>query len=115
MAIEDEVGNRTSPVTRTDDVPVEEILLGDREHFVDGPPHAIFKRLRSECPVHWTPPLREWPGEEGSHSVPPWDDGRTVSMAWQTYSSEVGGTPALTHSITPLEMQRGMFIAQDPP
>src|SRR3954471_14860687 len=109
MAIED------APKTSNDEQPVEEILLGDREHYVEGPPHAIFKRLRSECPVHWTSHLPEWPGEDGFHSVTTWDDVRTVSMDWQTYSSEVGGITALTHSIMPLEMQRGMFIAQDPP
>src|SRR2546421_99639 len=74
-----------------DQVPVEDILLGDREHFVDGPPHEIFKRLRGECPVHWTSHLPEWPGEDGFHSVTTWDDVRTVSMDWQTFSSEVGG------------------------
>src|SRR3954467_477088 len=109
MAIED------APKTSNDEQPVEEILLGDREHYVEGPPHAIFKRLRSECPVHWTSHLPEWPGEDGFHSVTTWDDVRTVSMDFQTYSSEVGGITALTHSIMPLEMQRGMFIAQDPP
>src|SRR4051794_29948437 len=109
MAIED------APKTTDDEQPVEEILLGDREHYVEGPPHAIFKRLRSECPVHWTSHLPEWPGEDGFHSVTTWDDVRTVSMDWQTYSSEVGGITALTPSIMPLEMQRGMFIAQDPP
>src|SRR4051812_17695441 len=111
MAIED------APKTSqdTDSIPVEDILLGDREHFVNGPPHAIFKRLRSECPVHWTSHLPEWPGEEGFHSVTTWDDVRTVSMDWQTFSSEIGGITALTHSVMPVEMQRGMFIAQDPP
>ena len=109
MAIED------APQTTGDQQPVEEILLGDREHYVDGPPHAIFKRLRSECPVHWTSHLPEWPGEDGFHSVTTWDDVRTVSMDFKTFSSEVGGITALTDSIMPLEMQRGMFIAQDPP
>ncbi len=110
MAIED-----AKQQTTNDQTPVEDILLGDREHFVDGPPHEIYKRLRKECPVHWTSHLPEWPGEDGFHSVTTWDDVRTVSMDWQTYSSEVGGITALTHSIMPLEMQRGMFIAQDPP
>src|SRR3954453_15800142 len=108
MAIED--ARKSS-----EEQPVEDILLGDREHFVDGPPHAIFKRLRGECPVHWTSHLPEGPGEDGFHSVTTWDDVRAVSMDFQTYSSEVGGITALTHSIMPLEMQRGMFIAQDPP
>src|SRR3954468_23090287 len=109
MAIED------APKTTDDEQPVEEILLGDREHYVEGPPHAIFKRLRGECPVHWTSHLPEWPGEDGFHSVTTWADVRTVSMDFKTYSSELGGITALTHSIMPLEMQRGMFIAQDPP
>ena len=26
----------------------------EREHWVDGPPHELFKRMRGECPVHWT-------------------------------------------------------------
>src|SRR5690349_19303234 len=108
MAIED------APKTNADK-PLDEILLGDRENYLDGPPFEIFKRLRSECPVHWTSHLPEWPGEDGFHSVTKWDDIRTVSMDWQTYSSELGGITALTHSIMPLEMQRGMFIAQDPP
>src|SRR5947208_5681624 len=108
MAIED------APKT-SDEQPLEEICLGDREHYVEGPPHPILKRMRNECPVHWTSHLPEWPGEDGFHSVTTWDDVRTVSMDWQTFSSEVGGITALTHSIMPLEMQRGMFIAQDPP
>jgi cytochrome P450 len=99
----------------TDETPIEDVLIGEREHWVDGPPHELFKRCRHECPVHWSSHLTEWPKEEGFHSVTTWDDIRTVSMDWQTYSSELGGITALTHSIMPLEMQRGMFIAQDPP
>src|SRR3954467_2572354 len=99
----------------SDKKPIEDLLIGEREHWVDGPPHELFKRCRSECPVHWSSHLTEWPKEDGFHSVTTWDDVRTVSMDWQTYSSELGGITALTHSIMPLEMQRGMFIAQDPP
>ncbi len=99
----------------TDETPIEEILIGEREHWLDGPPHHLFKRCRSECPVHWSSHLTEWPEEDGFHSVTTWDDVRTVSMDWQTYSSEVGGVTALTNSVMPVEMQRGMFIAQDPP
>jgi cholest-4-en-3-one 26-monooxygenase len=99
----------------TGNTPIEDVLIGEREHWLGGPPHELFKRCRSECPVHWSSHLTEWPKEEGFHSVTRWDDVRTVSMDWETYSSEVGGITALTHSIMPLEMQRGMFIAQDPP
>jgi cholest-4-en-3-one 26-monooxygenase len=44
-----------------------------------------------------------------------WDDIRAVSMDWETFSSELGGITALTDAVLPLELQRGMFIAQDPP
>jgi cytochrome P450 len=99
----------------TDETPIEEILIADRQHWLDGPPHHLFQRCRSECPVHWSPTITEWPDEDGFHSVTRADDVRTVSMDWQTYSSELGGITGLTDAIMPLEMQRGMFIAQDPP
>jgi cholest-4-en-3-one 26-monooxygenase len=108
MALQED--DRTSKET-----PIEDVLIGERAHWMGGPPHELFKRCRHECPVHWSSHLTEWPKEEGFHSVTTWDDVRTVSMDWQTYSSELGGITALTHSIMPLEMQRGMFIAQDPP
>jgi cytochrome P450 len=95
--------------------PLDEIVVGEREQWKDGPPYALFKRMRNECPVHWSPYLPEFPGEAGFHSITRWDDIREVSMDWQTYSSELGGITAITDSIMPLEMQRGMFIAQDPP
>ena len=33
---------------------IEDVLLIEREHWQDGPPHELFKRMRGECPVHWT-------------------------------------------------------------
>ena len=30
------------------------MLVTEREHWRDGPPHELFARLRRECPVHWT-------------------------------------------------------------
>jgi cytochrome P450 len=104
-----------TPDPATDERPLDEIVVGEREQWKDGPPYALFKRLRNECPVHWSPYLPEFPGEAGFHSITRWDDIREVSMDWQTYSSELGGITAITDAIMPLEMQRGMFIAQDPP
>jgi cholest-4-en-3-one 26-monooxygenase len=104
-----------TPDPATDERPLDEIVVGEREQWRDGPPYALFKRLRNECPVHWSPYLPEFPGEAGFHSITRWDDIREVSMDWQTYSSELGGITAITDAIMPLEMQRGMFIAQDPP
>src|SRR3954447_6391581 len=98
-----------------DATPIEDILFGDRQHWLDGPPHHLFARMRNECPVHWSPVITEFPTEEGFHSVTRADDVRAVSMDWETYSSELGGITSLTNAVIPLELQRGMFIAQDPP
>ena len=99
----------------SDDTPIEDILVGEREHWMEGPPHHLFKRMRNGCPVHWSSKITEFPSEAGFHSITRWDDIKTVSMDWQTFSSELGGITALTDAVMPLEMQRGMFIAQDPP
>ena len=94
---------------------VEELLILEREHWLDGPPHEHFKRLRSECPVHFTKEITEYPEEAGYWSVTTADGVKAVSHDWQTYSSERGGIHALTDAVIPLELQRGMFIAMDPP
>src|SRR4051812_16631983 len=99
----------------TNQTPLDQVIVGGREQWMQGPPYELFKRLRNECPLHWTSHLPEFPGEAGFHSVVRWDDIRSVSMDWQTFSSELGGITALTEAVMPLEMQRGMFIAQDPP
>jgi cytochrome P450 len=96
-------------------VPLEEKLVTEREDWLDGPPHEMFKRLRSECPVHWTARIGEYPDEAGYWSVTKADDVHAVSHDWETFSSELGGITALTHSIMPLELQQAMFIAMDPP
>jgi cholest-4-en-3-one 26-monooxygenase len=101
--------------TGQDRKPLEDVLVADRENFEDGPPHELFKRLRSECPVHWTARITEFPDEDGFWSITTADDVHTVSRDWQTYSSELRGFTALTSSILPLELQRAMFIGMDPP
>ena len=98
----------------TEDLPVEEVLVTERELWLDGPPHELFKRMRSECPVHWTPRISEYPEEEGFWSVTLADDVHEVSRDWQTYSSGTGVT-ALTEAVMPLELIRAMFIGMDPP
>src|SRR3954454_30763 len=93
---------------------VEQILVTERELWQDGPPHELFKRLRGECPVHWTEKITEYPNEEGYWSVTNADDVHEVSRDWETYSSATGIT-ALTEAIIPLELTRAMFIGMDPP
>ncbi len=100
--------------TNPTETPAEELLVTDREHWVDGPPHEVFKRLRSECPVHWTSKVAEFPGAPGYWSVTTADDVHAVSRDWQTYSSELGGITLITE-VFPIELSRAMFIGMDPP
>jgi cytochrome P450 len=91
---------------------LDTVEVSAREHWLDGPPHQLFKQLRSGCPIHWTDGFEEFPNEPGFWSVTTADDIHTVSRDWQTYSSEQGITAA---GILPLELARSMFIGMDPP
>ncbi len=93
---------------------LDELLVTERKHWPDGPPHELFKQLRNECPVHWTREITEFPEAAGFWSVTTADDVHAVSRDWQTYSSERGGITAVT-AIFPLELMRAMFIGMDPP
>jgi cholest-4-en-3-one 26-monooxygenase len=93
---------------------LRDALLIEREHWVDGPPHELFTRLRGECPVHWTSKVTEFPAARGFWSVTRADDVHAVSRDWQTYSSELGGVVAIDE-VFPIELARAMFIGMDPP
>jgi cytochrome P450 len=93
---------------------LEEEMLLEREHWVDGPPHELFKQLRHECPVHWTREIGEFSQEGGFWSVTRADDIHTVSRDWRTFSSELGGVTVISE-VFPLELARAMFIGMDPP
>jgi cytochrome P450 len=98
----------------TADEKIEDVLLIERERWPDGPPHELFKRMRNECPVHWTSHVPEFPESAGFWSITTADDVHTVSRDWETYSSEKGGIVAITANF-PLELMRAMFIGMDPP
>jgi cholest-4-en-3-one 26-monooxygenase len=93
---------------------VANVLVGDREYWQDGPPHELFKRLRGECPIHWTERISEYPVESGYWSVTTADDIHAVSRDFKTYSSELGGITAVSR-VFPIELTRAMFIGMDPP
>ncbi len=95
-------------------VDLNEVLVTAPERWEGGPPHALFKRLRGECPVHWTSGVEEFPEEAGFWSVTTAEDVHTVSRDWQTYSSELGGVTAVS-AVFPVELVRAMFIGMDPP
>ncbi|HLL91430.1 MAG TPA: cytochrome P450, partial [Solirubrobacteraceae bacterium] len=93
---------------------LDNVLVGERDLWLEGPPHELFKRLRGECPVHWTSRVTEYPEEAGYWSVTTADDIQAVSRDWRTYSSELGGVTAVSE-VFPLELTRAMFIGMDPP
>jgi cytochrome P450 len=101
--------------TSQDRQSLEQLRVGDREQFLEGPPHELFRRLRSECPVHWSDGITEYPDEDGFWSVTKADDVHEVSRDWQTFSSELGGFTATKNAGLSLEMQQAMFIGMDPP
>ncbi|HEY5430462.1 MAG TPA: cytochrome P450 [Solirubrobacteraceae bacterium] len=91
---------------------IDQVLVIDREHWLDGPPHELFARLRTECPVHWTPRVPEYPEEDGYWSITRPEDVHTVSRDWRTFSSAMGITAV---SDLFLELMQAMFIGMDPP
>jgi cytochrome P450 len=93
---------------------VEDALVLEREHWADGPPLELFKRMRGRCPVHWTSEVTELPQAKGFWSVTRADDVHTVSRDWQTFSSERGGVVVIDE-VFPLELAQAMFIGMDPP
>jgi len=92
---------------------LEHVLVGDREFWLDGPPHELFKRMRRERPVHWSQSITEFPDEAGFWSVTTAEDVYAVSRDFRTYSSERGGITAA--GVIPLELTNAMFIGMDPP
>src|SRR6195952_5239185 len=97
-----------------DPVSLDELNLTEGANWPDGPPHQLFREMRSKCPVHWTAEITEYPDEDGYWSVTTADDVHAVSRDWETYSSATGFT-ALTDAILPLELSQAMFIGMDPP
>jgi cytochrome P450 len=93
---------------------LEDVLVSERELWLDGPPHELFGQLRAECPVHWTSSISEYPDEAGYWSITRADDVHTVSRDWRTFSSEKGGITAVVAAF-PIELMRAMFIGMDPP
>ena len=99
----------------TDATPIDQQIVFDRAKWADGPPHELFRELRSGCPVHWSSRMPEFPSERGYWSVTTADGVYEVSRDWETYSSELGGITAATNAALPLELTRAMFIGMDPP
>ena len=96
-----------------DAVQLETLRVADNSLWTEGPPHEVFRRLRSECPVHWSTGITQTPEDAGFWSVTKADDVHTVSKDWQTYSS--ASNFLITDHGVPLDLLKGMFIGMDPP
>ncbi|HYF27203.1 MAG TPA: cytochrome P450 [Baekduia sp.] len=92
-----------------------ETHLGDLETFADGPPHALFARMRDEAPVMWTHAPADWPAEDqpGFWSVTRAADVERVSKDPKTFSSWLGGFTMRAQEVGSLEVQRSVMIGKD--
>jgi cytochrome P450 len=93
---------------------IESVELTSDGLWADGPPHEVFKEMRSKCPIHWTEKFELFPDEPGFWSVTTADDVYAVTRDWRTYSSERGGVLVAAAGF-PLELAQAMFIGMDPP
>jgi cytochrome P450 len=109
-AIRDETGEVPMATVGSD---LDNALMAERTLWADGPPHELFKKMRGECPIHWTERVTEYPEEKGFWSVTTAEDIHTVSRDWRTYSSNTGVTAV--SEVFPLELTQAMFIGMDPP
>jgi cholest-4-en-3-one 26-monooxygenase len=96
-----------------EDTVLRDLRVADNALWAAGPPHEVFKTLRSRCPVHWSSGITQTPGDAGFWSVTRAEDVLTVSKDWQTYSS--ASNFLLTDEGVPLDIVKGMFIGMDPP
>ncbi|MEI2700872.1 MAG: cytochrome P450 [Baekduia sp.] len=90
-----------------------DLRVADDELWREGAPHETFKRLRAECPVHWSSGISQSPGDAGFWSVTKAEDVHTVSRDWETYSS--AQNILITDESVPVHLVQGMFIGMDPP
>jgi cytochrome P450 len=94
-------------------VTLETLQVADEDLWREGPPHEVFRELRSRCPVHWSAGIAQSPLDAGFWSVTKADDVHTVSRDWETFSS--ASNIIISDHMVPVEIVQGMFIGMDPP
>ena len=86
----------------------------ERELWADGPPHALFAQLRSECPVHWTGEDQRVP--RGGRLLVGHDRRRRPRRQPRLGDLLVGARRHhRARRVFPIELVRAMFIGMDPP
>lgn len=96
----------------SDPMRLDEIDLYAPETFLPGVPHAAFRQLRREAPVHF---FKEPAGAPGFWAVTKYDDVVTISKDPQRFSSWRGGTNIQDYPKEDLDMIRLMMVNMDPP
>ena len=92
---------------------IETLQVADEALWTEGPPHEVFRELRSQCPVHWSAGIAQSPDDAGFWSVTKADDVYTVSRDWETYSS--ASNILIADHAVPVDLIQRMFIGMDPP
>lgn len=90
------------------------IDLSDLTLWADGPPHELFRQMRTGAPVHWTK-MTTYDNEPGFWSLTRHADIRAANMDWETFSSFLGGMMVPDESAVPMDLQREVIISMDPP
>jgi cholest-4-en-3-one 26-monooxygenase len=99
-------------MTMAIDVDLAEVDLTDLDRWwADGPPHALFARMRAEAPVHWNASA----DGHGFWSLTRGSEIREVSTNPGTFSCARGGIFLRPDALGPLEFMRNLAIAKDPP
>ena len=68
---------------------LENVLVSERETWLEGPPHDLFRQLRGQCPVHWTSKISEYPQEAGGADRVPESHGHEATPPWPRDSGRV--------------------------
>jgi len=95
----------------TSTIDLAKVDLTDVDLFADGPPHALFARMREEAPVHWNKTAR---GSE-FWSLTRAEDITHVSKDPATFSSAGGGIFLRPETVSRLDLLRRFVIFKDPP
>jgi cholest-4-en-3-one 26-monooxygenase len=94
----------------------EDLDLSNPDSFVGGLPHAYFRALRREDPVHWNEvhcdPARNG---RGFWTITKYEDIKMMSRTPEIFSSWVGGTNIFDLEGEDLEGTRSMILNMDPP
>jgi cholest-4-en-3-one 26-monooxygenase len=85
-------------------------LIAQSHYQASGPPHALFKRLRAECPVYWNRM-----GDGGFWSILKYQDVFDVSLDTKTFSAARAGVILRDDRPEDFEVQKGLLVNRDPP